>query len=730
MTVYVNSWTSIGDDPQFACEFPWIELHTGWYMITLALESSSVVDVANFYIDRGAGFQETDAIELPYQSRKIVKRIVNLDRKAARIRFDPQTCSGSFIVQELTISPVTFKFAENRMLKKLMRRWPSRFEGSVAENRSLLKAAAQQIGQSYQTVLENKYSALFVTTFESRSYSDWIDQVESLSQPRKIDVEAFENNYDRPLISIIMPTFNTEPDLLDETIQSVVDQSYSRWELCISDDGSDTNGTIETIKRWLKREDRIVASFQPNSNGIALNTNSSLALATGQFCLFLDHDDLLAQHALFEVANRMMNQPELKLIYSDEDKIDINGMRLAPHFKPDWNPDLLLAQNYICHLVAIRRDIIEQAGGCRSGFEGAQDHDLLLRSTRLLRDTEVAHIPRILYHWRMTDNSTAASAQAKSYSSQSGVAAVRDYLSSVQSSATVEQGKYPNTYKVRWNLPSLVPQVSIIIPTRDRVDILSQCINSVLELTDYPDYEILVIDNDSVEPQTLNYFAELRQMANVRILNYAGAFNYSAINNFAVEHAFGSVIVMMNNDIEVISTDWLREMTSHAVRPYVGCVGAKLLYKNDTVQHAGVILGIGGVAGHAHKFFDTDSAGYFSRLHLTQNMSAVTAACLCVEKNLYQQVGGFNEKDLKVAFNDVDFCLRIGTLGLRNVWSPYALLYHHESISRGHENTEEKKIRFNKEAKYMQQQWGDLLIADPAYNRNLTRVKEDFSLAA
>jgi len=262
------------------------------------------------------------------------------------------------------------------------------------------------------------------------------------------------------------------------------------------------------------------------------------------------------------------------------------------------------------------------------------------------------------------------------------------------------------------------------------LDILSQCVGSVLQYTDYPDYEIIVVDNDSVEPSTLEYFDQLKAQDNVRIIKFNGEFNYSAINNFAVDQALGSVITMMNNDIEVIDAGWLREMVSHTMRDEIGCVGAKLLYKNNMVQHAGVILGIGGVAGHAHKYFDAESAGYFSRLHLTQNLSAVTAACLTGEKKIYQRVGGFNENDLKVAFNDVDFCLRVGELGLRNIWTPYALLYHHESVSRGHENTHEKKMRFRREASYMREQWGNLLESDPAYNRNLTLVREDFSLAA
>ncbi len=725
-----GQWTSTGDDPQFACEFPLFELHTGWYMITLNIESNSVHDVAKFYVNQGKGYLEEESIKIPYQSRKVAKRIVKFDRKALGIRFDPLSSAGEFKVREFLVSPVTFKFAEARMLRKLMRWNPSKHEDTVAGTKQMLMQQAEKSGQSYQVVLECHYSALFSAPQRSHNYNTWIEKIESRILPSKEEVTAIGKDSNKPLISVIMPTYNTDAGLLNEAVQSVVDQSYTNWQLCISDDGSSSSDTVDAIKNWAKAEKRINAVFGDGDAGIAINTNSALARATGDYCVFFDHDDLLADNALFEIATSVVQHPKLKLIYSDEDKVDSTGVRIDPHFKPDWNPDLLLSQNYICHLVALKRTLIQQLGGLRAGFEGAQDHDLLLRVMEVVSADEVKHIPKVLYHWRMTPESTAASAQAKNYSTDSGVAAVADYLSKVSASATVEQGKYPNTYHVSWGLPEDIPKVSIIIPTRDRLDILSQCIGSVLQRTDYPDYEIIVVDNESVEPATHEYFEQLKAQDNINILKYDGVFNYSAINNFAVGHARGDVITMMNNDIEVINEGWLREMVSHAIRPDVGCVGAKLLYKNNMVQHAGVILGIGGVAGHAHKYFDAESAGYFSRLHLTQNLSAVTAACLTVEKKIYQQAGGFNESHLKVAFNDVDFCLRVGSLQLRNVWSPYALLYHHESVSRGHENTQEKKTRFNSEANYMQEQWGELLSSDPAYNRNLTLVREDFSLAA
>ena len=725
-----GSWTSIGDDPQFVCEFPLIDLHTGWYMITLEIECDNVFNTAKLYVDHGKGFLEDESIKISYQSLKASKRLVKFNRKASRIRFDPMNSKGQFTVLEFTMSPVTFRYAEKRMLSKLMRWNPLIHEDTVSDTRKMITRQAEKSGKPYRTVLEKKYSAVFDNPKQDHNYRIWIEKVELPEKPAVAEVKNFDSKSKRPLISVIMPTCNSDVELLNAAIQSVSTQSYLNWELCISDDGSQSQETISTIQKWLEKDQRISAVFGQESSGIANNTNSALKLATGDYCVFLDHDDLLAEHALFEVAKVVTQNPTLKLVYSDEDKIDSAGTRVEPHFKPDWNPDLLLSQNYICHLVALSRELIQRVGGCRTGFEGAQDHDLLLRIREMVASDEVHHIQKILYHWRMAEGSTATAASAKSYSTDSGVAAIADHLKRTGSNATVEKGKFSNTYRVKWLLPAKEPMVSIIIPTRDRLDILSHCITSVLKLTNYSGYEIIVVDNESSEPATFDYFEQLKALENVRILRYEGEFNYSAINNYAVEAAAGSVVTLMNNDIEVIEKNWLQEMVGHAIRPEIGCVGSKLLYKNNMIQHAGVILGIGGVAGHSHKYADVESEGYFSRLHLTQNMSAVTAACLTIEKHLYQQIGGLNETDLKVAFNDVDFCLRIGALGLRNVWTPYALLYHHESVSRGHENTQEKQLRFKQEALYMQKQWGEMLESDPAYNRNLTLVREDFSLAA
>lgn len=726
----VGSWISEGSDPQFLCEFPILELHTGWYLISVEIDCTDAFDVAKFYIDNGSGFNESETISIPYRSGVIAKRFVKLSRSMKRIRFDPQSVVGKFEITELSIAPVTFKFAESRMLRKLTRWSASRLDETVSGTRKCLTEISRERRQTYEDILLQHYSALFTAPVESHGYQEWIESVEAVSQPLDTEITALLGSDQKPLLSVIMPVCNTDPGLLKSTIESVLLQSYDHWELCIADDASTTPETLDVLRQYAVAEERINVVYQPQRGGIAMNTNAALALARGDYCVFLDHDDLLAPHALYEIAAVVVARPDLKLIYSDEDKIDEHGDRVDPHFKPDWNPDLLLAQNYICHLSAISRELLVQVGCCRAGYEGAQDHDLLLRVSKYISDSEVHHIPQVLYHWRMTAESTASTASAKNYSTESGVAAVADYLESSGVSATVSAGKYPNTYRVHREVPDPAPMVSIIIPTRDGLDILSQCISSIRERTAYPNYEIIVVDNRSVQEETLGFLRQINEEENIRVIPYHEEFNYSAINNFAVAQAKGSVITLLNNDIEVISPEWLCEMVANAIRPEIGCVGAKLLYKNNMVQHAGVILGIGGVAGHAHKYFDAEAAGYFSRLHLTQNMSAVTAACLTVEKQIFLSVGGLNENDLKVAFNDVDFCLGVRALGLKNLWTPYALLYHHESVSRGREDTQEKQIRFTSEALFMQKKWGKTLSCDPAYNRNLTRSREDFSLAA
>jgi glycosyltransferase involved in cell wall biosynthesis len=532
----------------------------------------------------------------------------------------------------------------------------------------------------------------------------------------------------KPLISIIMPVYNPPVAFLRQALDSVIGQIYPHWELCIADDAS-TDPTVGVLlKHYQGVDSRIKVAFRDTNGHISRASNTALELATGEFIALMDQDDLIPPQALYHVAVEINRYPESDLIYSDEDKINENGERCDPYFKPDWNPDLFYSHNLITHLGVYRTRLVRELGGFRQGLEGSQDYDLALRISSVIPENHIRHIPRVLYHWRIHSESTASAESGnKLYAYTAAQKALTEHLAPV--GGRVESGPFLGTYRVRYPIPEPPPLVSLIIPTRDHVDILRNCIESIRNKTLYRNWEILVIDNQSKEPATLSYLRELVKDPRIHVLKYDAPFNYSAINNFAVNKACGEIIGLLNNDVEVIEPDWLGEMVSHALRREIGAVGAKLLYPDGRIQHSGVILGLGGLAAHAHRFFDWDTPGYCGHSRLIKNYSAVTGACLVVRKSVYQEVGGLDETQLKVAYNDVDFCLRIREAGYRNLYTPYAVLYHHESVSRGYEDTEEKRARFMAETLFMRGKWGAQLDNDPSYNPNLTTSKEDFSYA-
>ncbi len=556
-------------------------------------------------------------------------------------------------------------------------------------------------------------------------YQQWITKNENLEfRIIKSDLDSFTL---RPKISIVVPVYNPDESFLIECIESVIAQSYENWELCLADDNSTKDYVCKMLTDYAAKDNRIKAVFREKNGHISAASNSALGIATGEWTALLDNDDRLHPHALYHVVKAINEKKETELIYSDEDKIDQQGYRTEPHFKSDWNLDLLHSQNYVCHLGVYKTDIVRSIGGFRLGVEGSQDYDLLLRYSREICHANIVHISRVLYHWRMVEGSTALTTAGKSYTTDAGIKALKDHFEALGQDVAVEQGMLANTYKVNWVMQG-EPLVSLIIPAHNGYEITKQAIDSILDKTIYRNFEILLVDNNSDDPTMLAYFDEIDQHEQVTVLRYPYPFNFSAINNFAVQHAAGEVVGLINNDIEVITPEWLTEVISHTQRDDVGCVGAMLYYPDDTIQHAGVIVGLGGVAGHSHKHFLKDNTGYFYRLKLVQNFSAVTAACLWVRKEVYNEVGGLNEKDLTVAFNDVDFCLKVQAAGYRNVWTPYAELYHHESISRGAEDTPEKIARFEKEIDYMKETWGTHLKRDPHYSQNLTLNTEDFAI--
>lgn len=564
--------------------------------------------------------------------------------------------------------------------------------------------------------------------FDRNDYAEWIRRYDTLTDETRATMRARIDAFvHKPLISVVMPTYNPKPEWLREAIESVRKQIYPHWELCIADDASTDKAIRPILERYASEDARIKVVFREKNGHISASSNSALELAAGEWVALLDHDDLLAEHALFWVADAINQNPDVRLIYSDEDKIDEAGRRFDPYFKCDWNVDLFYSHNLITHLGVYRTSLLREIGGFRLGLEGAQDYDLALRCVERIDPKQIHHIPRVLYHWRMHAESTAQSADAKPYAMLAGERALNEHFRRQDVNATAEL--IGHGYRVRYALPDTLPLVSLIISTRNGLHLIRKCVESILEKTTYPNYEILIVDNGSDDPETLRYFETLEAKSRARILRDDRPFNYSALNNAAVKKARGELVALVNNDIEVISPDWLSEMVSHALRPDVGAVGAKLLYPNETLQHGGVILGLGGTAGHSHKHLPRHQYGYGGRASLIQSFSAVTAACLLIRKAIYEEVGGLNEMDLQVAFNDVDFCMRVREAGYRNVWTPYAELYHHESATRGYEDTPEKQVRFAKEMAYMKQRWGDLLLNDPAYSPNLTLDHEDFSLA-
>ena len=561
------------------------------------------------------------------------------------------------------------------------------------------------------------------------SYSTWL---EAFHLPTPEEREAMQlwarQGSEMPLIAVLMPVFNPRPEWLEAAIASVRAQLYPHWQLCIADDYS-TDPSIQAILVAAAAEDdRIKVVFRDQNGHISACSNSALELVTAPWVALLDHDDLLPNDALIWLARAIQEHPEARLLYSDEDKVSDTGLRRDPYFKPDWNPVLMEGQNVICHLACYSTELVREVGVFRLGLEGAQDHDLALRCAERLERHQIVHIPRVLYHWRVHEQSTAAGVQAKPYSNTAAERAVLEHFQRIEVSVDGVDRSTAGLH-ARLSAPPQWPLVSVIIPTRNALKVLKPCLNSLLSSTDYPALEVLVVDNGSDDPETLRFLSQLEDQGQIRVLADPSPFNYSALNNRAVEQARADWICLMNNDIEVIQANWLQVMLAQAMRPGVGAVGAKLLYPNRRIQHGGVLLGVGGVAGHAHHALAENAYGYFSRAQLAQEVSAVTAACLLVRKDRYQQVCGLDEEYLSVAFNDVDFCLKLVQAGLRNVYEPAAVLLHHESVSRGYEDTAEKRQRFASEVLCMQRRWGHLLTSDAAYNPNLSLNGEPFRLS-
>lgn len=575
---------------------------------------------------------------------------------------------------------------------------------------------------------------------EAIPYNDWYEKVKpteaELAEQRKISRKWKEG----PQISIVVPLYNTPETFLREMIESVMASTYENWELCLAD-GTPGESVIPAIVQEYQQNDRkiidkeasrVVYQKLKENGGIAENTNAAIAMAGGDYIAFLDHDDVITPDALYEMADRIIkgrNQgKEPEVLYSDEDKTDAGQTKVMdPHFKPDFNPDLLCSNNYITHFLVVKRELADRIGGIRKDFDGAQDYDFVLRATEQAK--VIAHIPKILYHWRMHELSTAGDGDSKSYARDAGKRAIEAHLERIGVEGSVEPTQYFGFYRVNYKLTER-PLVSIIIPNKDETETLKKCLDAIAK-SSYENYEVIIVENNSTEEATFSLYKKI-ESDKIRVVYYPDAFNYSKLNNFGASYANGTYYILMNNDIEVIETNWIEQMLSNCERREVGVVGARLYYPDNTIQHAGLVVGVGGslrgIGANLYQGMRRERSGYMHRAAIQMNYSAVTAALLMVKKEVYDKVNGF-EEELSVAFNDVDFCLRVREAGYLIVYDPRVEAYHYESKSRGAEDSPEKVARFQSEIEFMRNRWETLLKeGDPNYNLNFSRMRPDYSL--
>ena len=727
-----GKWEALGNDPCFRCLLPEGGIEAGWYEVDADLELLQGPGMWSYmYPDYGDPELERHKAFVPLRDDGAGRRrgVVLFTNHVRRLRFDPALAVCRFRLGDIRLRRIGRAEAAAGMLRELFLQGDARI-GKRARRAGELALKLLSGGPSAFAGHLNALYACPPGGHARVGYETWIELYDPQT-PEALDVarrEALELAV-KPLFSIIVPVYNTEERWLRKCVESVRNQVYGHWELCLANDASPDPRIRRLLDGFAAEDPRIKVVHREENGHISAASNSAIEVARGDWMVLVDHDDEMHPAALAELASAINRFPHWRLVFSDEDKIDESGRRYDPYMKADWNYDLFLSHNCISHLGAYDAALVREVGGFRVGIEGSQDWDLALRCIERIRPDQIGHIPKVLYHWRAIEGSTALAPQEKGYAHHAGLRAIAGHLERTGSAGRVEEipGQHGN-YRVRYRLPDPAPLVSIIIPTRDRVELLRACVDSILDKTTYASYEIIIVDNQSEDEATLDYFASLAAEPRVRVMAHDAPFNYSVINNRAAAEARGTLLCLMNNDITVISPGWLDEMAGHACRPGVGAVGAMLYYPNDTIQHAGVIVGAHGVAAHAYSGKARGYPGHMSRARLIQELSAVTAACMVVPREAYERVGGL-DPHLDVAFNDVDFCLRLREAGYRNIWTPYAELYHHESATRGYETSPEKMSRFNGEVVYMRTRWGEALQYDPAYSCNLSVHDELYQLA-
>jgi GT2 family glycosyltransferase len=718
-----DGFRSLGDDPQFVLYSARRRLPRGWVVISFAVELRGQWLSPRLYVDDGRGFHEERSFALPVRAGRRVECMLGLPHRVRALRLDPLAAPGRFVMRDVTIREVGLVQLAAALMPHL--------RIAASQPRGLRRLARLAVGLVRKGDARSLTESLLARGREVSDYQDWIDAYDTLSDgDRGLMRHHADGLAHRPLISVLMPTHDAAEDWLRRAIESVRRQLYPHWELCIADDASTAPHVRRVLEEYRALDSRIKVVFRERHGYVAAASNTALSLASGEFVALLDQHDELAERALYLMAVDINAHPTADVLYSDEDKISAHGQRFQPYFKPDWNPDLFLAENLVTRLCVCRTSRVNEVGGFRSGHEGAQDWDLVMRVSERTSAAQIRHVPYVLYHWRAVPGSPALAMGEKGYAS----AAEYRSLAAQFERRGVRVEILPVAglaWRIRYPLPQPLPLVSVIIPTRDHVELLRRCVASLRERGAYPRLEIVIVDNRSSDRAALTYLCELAAEPDVTVVRHDAPFNYSALNNAGARHARGDVLVLLNNDVEAISPGWLEEMVSQACRPEIGAVGALLYYPNESIQHAGVVLGLGsaGIAAHAYAFRPRGYVGQSGRALLTRNVSAVTAACLAVRRDVFEEVDGFDETHLSIAYNDLDLCLRIAGRGYRNLWTPYAELYHQESASRGGDDTPAKRARFRQEIEYMRKRWGAALRNDPAYNPNLSLDGESFTLA-
>lgn len=720
-------WTSTGDHPVFDLELEGTGevVPSGWVYVESRMIRRGAHLVARLYVDTGSGFSDAESFVIPAARSGNIKQVIRIPRNTRRLRLSPMRGEGAVRLEFFRITKISNVERVARMVE-----WTI---GDIIKFRDVGRARKYNITlRRLLTDLSGVYADCAKLRFHSAPL-DYRSYVEKFDVLRQSDIASIRRHIyyfkKRPLISILIRVRGASLEYLESAIQSIFTQIYGNWELCIAVDDVDVSEVAQFLKSISEKDNRVKIVFMSSGGYASIAVNAALGLATGDFSTTLGQNDVLSPLALYLIALKVNEVDDLNIIYSDNDEIDGRGIRGNVRFKSSWNPDLFFSSDMVSRSAAYRTSLLREIGGFRVEYEGGQDIDLALRCVKNSTPSQISHIPRVLYHFRQFGETGLTDSYAEGDACNAKERALSEFFQG-QPGVKVSRGELAGTYRVRYPIPAPAPKVTVIIPTRDGGLLLKKCILSIFDGTTYENLEIVVVDNQSKDRETVDFLQSLSLKGNVTVLKYDFPFNYSAINNFAEKHASGDVLCFLNDDVEAIESDWLREMISHALRPDIGAVGAKLLYADGFVQHAGVVMGIGGFASHAHRLYPATHPGYVGRAALVQNFSAVTGACLVMRREVFREVGGFDEENLPVAFNDVDLCLRVREAGYRVVWTPYAVLHHFESYSRGDDQmSAEKRARFNREKRFMLSRWKTDQLDDPYYNQNLTLDREDFTIA-